>query len=115
MSWNRVLVTGATSAIGKALAERLAKDGCNLVLMARDSDEIERVISDLRIRWPIEVEAMSFDATDIESNQSLISDMTRAGDLDNRVSGETVAAAAARKEDHDERTEQDSPGRLHAG
>ncbi|MFW5904452.1 MAG: SDR family oxidoreductase [Candidatus Saliniplasma sp.] len=37
------LVTGGSSGIGKAVAKRLAEEGCNLVLVARDEKKLKKV------------------------------------------------------------------------
>ncbi|MFW6304824.1 MAG: SDR family oxidoreductase [Candidatus Saliniplasma sp.] len=37
------LVTGGSSGIGKAVAKRLAEEGCNLVLVARDGNKLKKV------------------------------------------------------------------------
>jgi uncharacterized oxidoreductase len=43
LSGRKVLVTGASSGVGHALAQRLATRGCGLILSGRDADRLERV------------------------------------------------------------------------
>lgn len=45
------VVVGASSGVGRALAERLATEGFDLVLVARDSRDLEATASDLRLRF----------------------------------------------------------------
>jgi NAD(P)-dependent dehydrogenase (short-subunit alcohol dehydrogenase family) len=42
-----VLITGATDGLGRALAERLARDGNELLVHGRDAERLARVADDL--------------------------------------------------------------------
>jgi NAD(P)-dependent dehydrogenase (short-subunit alcohol dehydrogenase family) len=52
------LVTGAAQGIGRAVAERLAAEGANLVLLDIEPEARERTVGELRARgWPVEAVA----------------------------------------------------------
>ena len=59
----RVMVVGATSAIGRALASALASSGHSLLLAGRSEVELERVARDLQTRFGARAESAVYDAT----------------------------------------------------
>jgi hypothetical protein len=59
------LITGASSGIGKALAENFAKDGYNLVLAARGVIKMQALADDLQQRYKISVTVIG---ADLETN-----------------------------------------------
>jgi short-subunit dehydrogenase len=62
MKWHRALVTGSSEGIGEAFARNLANRGCDLVLVARRLDRLERLETELAASG-IEAEPLAADLT----------------------------------------------------
>ena len=67
----RALILGAKSAIARAIAQRLAAEGYDLVLAARDSAQLEPFAADLRLRLERRTDLFEFDALASETLASL--------------------------------------------
>ena len=80
------LITGASSGIGKALAENFAKDGYNLVLAARGVTKMQTLADDLQRRYKISATVIG---ADLETN-----DGATKLHADTKARGITISALA---------------------
>ncbi|MFD0691654.1 SDR family NAD(P)-dependent oxidoreductase [Actinomadura fibrosa] len=71
-------ITGATAGIGAAFARRLASDGFDLVLLARDAERLERSAADLSGRYAVRAETLRADLS-TEEGLTAAEERARAG------------------------------------
>lgn len=57
------VITGATSGIGKAYAEQLAKKGLDIVLVSRSLSKLEEVAKEIKERYGVQVRIVDADLT----------------------------------------------------
>ncbi|NIT57976.1 MAG: SDR family NAD(P)-dependent oxidoreductase, partial [Aliifodinibius sp.] len=67
-----VIITGASRGIGRALAIELARCGCDLLLTALETDELNDLLNKLRV-FPIKARIMTADLSNAESRRSFLS------------------------------------------
>src|SRR5262245_3598481 len=64
------ILLGASSPIGRAFAEQVARNQTHIILAGRDMDDLEATAAHLRIATPASVEVFHFDAADLESHHA---------------------------------------------
>lgn len=72
------LVTGATSGIGKELAKLLAQDGYNLIIIARDQQELESTQNELAASG-IEIITIAKDLSKMDEAKALCNEVAAKG------------------------------------
>lgn len=80
-----VLITGASSGIGKALCEEFARDGYDLILAARNIDKMQRHATDLQRRFNIQVTAIGADLESPGGAENLHAEIKKSGKVLNAL------------------------------
>lgn len=103
----RILVTGASSGVGRAAAVRLALEGATVLAVARREDELEALVAEISAAGGTAY-ALPCDLTDTDAIDALTDDVvTRFGGVDVLVNnaGHSIRRSAAdtaeRPADHD--------------
>jgi short-subunit dehydrogenase len=73
------LITGATSGIGFELAKLFAKDGYNLVIVARDQGELDTTAAELKRSFGIDVTKLAYDLFDPVNAMEVYNDIKTKG------------------------------------
>jgi decaprenylphospho-beta-D-erythro-pentofuranosid-2-ulose 2-reductase len=74
----KILVVGATSAMAEHCARIWAARGDELYLIARNSDRLKLIVSDLRVRGAKEVHSYSIDLNDLDSHAGVLAEVEAA-------------------------------------
>src|ERR1039458_6216366 len=74
-----VLITGASSGIGLELAKCFAADQSNLILVARSTAAMEKLATELRERFQIEVHVLPADLSRPESPKKILDELKGSG------------------------------------
>jgi len=73
-----VLITGATSGIGKSTAEKFAENGYNLILTGRRLDRLEAMKEHLEKEYGSTVQLLHFDVRDLDATKLAIASIDKA-------------------------------------
>ncbi len=94
------IITGASSGIGRACATALAKEGKNLILLARRKDKLEQIKSELEEAHSVEVLIYQVDLSEVKNIEDFfkqIEDKT----VDTLINNAGLALGKASFEDYD--------------
>lgn len=76
-----VLILGATSDMGVAIARKFAEEKYDIQLACRNPSDISSLVADLRIRYQCRCEAYAFDAMDFSAHQQFYEALTPKPDI----------------------------------
>lgn len=71
------LVTGATSGIGRAFVDLLAKEGFNIVLLARNADLLRDVSKEVKESYRVQTEIISVDLGDECASSAIMAELEK--------------------------------------
>lgn len=92
-----VVVLGAGSHMGRAIASEYARQGRELILAGRDVDDLARTAQDLTLRFGVRASAVAFDALKFDSHEAFIARV--ASDSTHGIEGFVWCVGAMPEED----------------
>lgn len=73
-----ILITGATSGFGKAMAEKFAADGWNCIITGRRSERLDALAAELQTKFNIQTLSLVFDVQDRNAVHAALSNLPAA-------------------------------------
>lgn len=86
------LITGATSGIGKATADVLARNGWDLILTGRRSERLDELKSSLTERYAATISNLSFDIQSLEETEKALETIPNDRSIDVLINNAGLAA-----------------------
>ncbi|WP_371194407.1 SDR family NAD(P)-dependent oxidoreductase [Glaciecola sp. SC05] len=77
--YKTVMITGASEGIGRSFAETFAKNGHDLVLVARNGLKLQELALELKTKFAIEVHVFPVDLIPVDAAKILFEDIKKAG------------------------------------
>lgn len=81
----RVILVGATSIIGRAIAHEYARAGHPLTLIGRDADELSAVAADIAVRYDVDTRPHRLDIRELDQHSTAVD--TCFADADDAIDG----------------------------
>ncbi len=76
-----VLILGATSDIGFAIAKKFASSGYNIQLAGRSTEQLSPLQSDIQIRYKVQCSSHQFDAVAFDTHQSFYDSLVQKPEI----------------------------------
>ncbi|MBQ7203176.1 MAG: SDR family oxidoreductase [Eubacterium sp.] len=97
------LVTGCSGGLGVQMAKALARQGCNIVAIARRQDKLEEVCNELKSDFGVDALPLKCDITDTENIEAVVAKaMEHFGRIDILINNAGTGAVAAAQDITDE-------------
>jgi short-subunit dehydrogenase len=84
MNWEnlgKALITGASSGIGSEFARQLAKQGFDLILIARRKEKLEKLKEEFQDKYHISIEILVADLSILSKNQEIADKISKLDNL----------------------------------
>lgn len=99
ISGQLALVTGSANGLGREIALRLAREGCNIIIVDLNLNEAQKTAAEISEKFKVKTVAFKVDVSDYEAIQQLKKDIEKSlGDLDILVNNAGILSAISFRE-----------------